>query len=274
MPKTRNPRINRFSHPHKEASAMNRVVCSVTAAAALALAGPGFAAPIVINGSGTTSGINSGFGDVVGATSTIDVTTDVAGNVSMTFNFGSADLNDSAVVYIDSDSGATGVTNTSTLTDTFDPLRSAISGTDGTNSSDLGFASGFAADTAIAFNTGFAGMWNALGVDPSDHAFVKSVGAAPSATDASASFAFTMADLGLTAGDSFRFVVTYLNSGNAFRSDEFHGVAPATASSGNIGQSPLNLASGDFNTVNSVPEPGSLALMGLGGLLMLRRRSA
>jgi len=256
---------------------MNRIFCSVTAAATLALAGPGFAAPVVINGSGSSSGINGGFGDVVGATSTIDVTTDVSGNVSMTFNFGPSDLNDAAVVYIDSDNGSTGVTNTSTLTDTGDPLRSAISGTaddgnGGTVSSDLGFASGFAADTAIAFDTGFAGMWNALGVDPANHAFVKGVGTAPSASDASATFSFTMSDLGLTAGDTFRYVVTYLNSGNAFRSDEFHGVAGTTIS-GNPGNSAVSLANGDFNTVISVPEPASLALMGLGGLLMLRRRA-
>jgi len=251
---------------------MNRIFCSVTAAATLALASPGFASPVVINGSGSSSGINSGFGDIVGATSTIDVTTDVAGNVSMTFNFGPGDINDKVVTYFDTDNGVTGVTNTSALSDHVDPLRKAISGSDGTAASDLGFASGFAADTAIAFDTSFAGMWNALGVDPSNHAFVKSVGTAPANDATSATFSFTMADLGLNPGDSFRYVVTYL-SDTAFRSDEFHGVAGTTIS-GNPGNSAVSLADGDFNTVISVPEPASLALMGLGGLLMLRRRGA
>ncbi|MFT5495062.1 MAG: hypothetical protein ACI9TH_000453 [Kiritimatiellia bacterium] len=42
---------------------------------------------------------------------------------------------------------------------------------------------------------------------------------------------FTLANIGLTPGDSFNYVVTYLNPGNVFRSNELMGdtVAPIPA---------------------------------------------
>ena len=60
-----------------------------------------------------------------------------------------------------------------------------------------------------------------------------------------------MANLGLAAGGTFRYVATYLNPGNAFRSDEFHGVAQSTVPGGNPGYTTVTLASGDTNVFTS-----------------------
>ncbi len=64
---------------------------------------------------------------------------------------------------------------------------------------------------------------------------------------------FSMSDIGLTAGDTFRYVITYLAS-NAYRSDEFHGVSSSTVS-GNLGWASISLAVGDYNTFNSTAAP-------------------
>jgi hypothetical protein len=107
---------------------------------------------------------------------------------------------------------------------------------------------------------------------------VASLGINPSSGSNSKEMAFTLANIGLTANTqaSFKYVVTYLNSANAFRSDEFNGVASfAGGNPGNGGS--VNLASGDFNTFQSIPEPSSVGLMllsGTGMLALLRRRRA
>ena len=78
----------------------------------------------------------------------------------------------------------------------------------------------------------------------------------------------SLANLGVTPGNSFGVVATYLNNGNAFRSDEAFvsaGLAP-----GNVGQNPVTFQG--FDTVSTVPEPSSAALLGLGALAMITRR--
>lgn len=246
--------------------------CSLAMVAMVLWAVPVSAAVITINGSGSSTGINSGFGDVIGATSSIDIVTTLGGDLDITFNRGTGELFNSAVMYIDVDGGATGFADTGSFTDAADGLRRAISGFDGgSNRSTLTFAPGFQANYAIAWEAGFAGLWL---LNPSDHTFQTGVGLNfDGATNkASWDMSLLLADLGLSPGDSFRYVVTYLNNDNAFRSDEFHGVAALAG--GNVGQAPVSLASGDFVLVNSIPEPASIALLGLGGLLMLRRRRA
>jgi hypothetical protein len=74
---------------------------------------------------------------------------------------------------------------------------------------------------------------------------------------------FALSDIGQLPGDTFGYVVTYLNPATAFRSDEFHGdIFPA----GNSGAGPATLSS--FNTFASVPEPTTALLLaaGLAGL--------
>lgn len=256
---------------------MKKSFLRFTAAASVALAGSAIATPITINGSGTATGINSGFGDVLGATSSIDVTTDLTGLVTFTINQGPGDLNDAGVIYIDSISG--GVTNTSALTDVADGGRGALSGRD-TGGSDLGFAAGFGADYGISVQNSFAGLFD-IATNTANFGFVSSVGT--SGFDGTAAtqtrvVQFNLSDIGLSAGDSFDFVVSYLNGGNGYRSDEFIGVVDQSGfdlDGTNVGQNAVNLAVGDFVTVNSVPEPASLALIALGGVAMIgRRRSA
>jgi hypothetical protein len=56
-------------------------------------------------------------------------------------------------------------------------------------------------------------------------------------------------DLGLSAGDSFYFLVTYLNATNAFRADEAVGVA---LPEGNPGTDTVNVPDGHFVRFDSV----------------------
>ncbi len=224
------------------------------------------------NYAGSSSGINGGFGDVLGSTSSLFMDSDLAGNIFVGHQSGGGGLNDVAVMYIDSISG--GFADTTGFTDTADPLRSGISATDGANRADITFASGFEADYALAWGAGgggdFAGVWEL--VNSGSHNFQS---AANFTTNAGpeVEMNFALSDIGLSTGDSFDYVVTYLNASSAFRSDEFHGVAASTVTGGNIGQNPVTLANGDFNTFQSVPEPSAMTLMafGLGAAMFARR---
>ncbi|MEQ8770714.1 MAG: PEP-CTERM sorting domain-containing protein [Phycisphaerales bacterium] len=251
---------------------------AVVAGALVALAGAAGAQTITINGSGSAAGNgNSGFGGVIG-TGSMDIVTLADGTVNITLNRGASEHFNATVIYIDSLAG--GVTNTSVLTDTADGGRAGISGQGfGGETSDLGFASGFGADFAISYETAFGGLFS-IGADPTNHGFVAAVGGdfggQPGTSSADASFliSFNMADIGLAAGDSFSMVATYLNNGNAFRSGEFIG-STATGpfpNDPNIGQAAFDLGDDDYILVNSVPAPGTAALLGLGGLAAVRRR--
>lgn len=235
------------------------------------------AAPTVINGSGSGTGINAGFGDFVGAGSTLSLAGDATG-VNFVLDTAANRRLDGAnavVVYLDTDNGASGFADTTAFTDIGDPaapdsLRQATSGFNGTTRSAITFAPGFNADFAVAFQGGFGVLFR-LGV-PSQE-FISVIGTGD-AFGAGGTYAFSTPfdDLSLTASDSFRYVATYLNPADAFRSDEFQGVARSTVPPGNVGFGSVTLAAGDFNTFNSVPEPASLALVGLAGVLGLARR--
>jgi hypothetical protein len=242
----------------------------VTAAFAASAA----AAPVTIVHSGSSTGINSGFGGTAGAGSSLAFETLLDGSVNITHTSGGGDLNDAVVMYIDTDSGATGFSSTSGFTDTDDGLRRAISGLDGAERSTLNFAPGFSANYAVAWSQWFGGLWNL--VNDGEHGFVTSANLSPSGDGANLAgtwnLGINLADIGLAPGDSFRFVVTYISE-TAWRSNEFHGVA-AFAGDNPGRPSEVTLSSGDFNTLISIPEPASLALLGLGGLVMLARRRA
>ncbi len=222
----------------------------------------------IYNGNG-----NSGFGGVIG-TGSLELT-DNGTTLSGTVTKGSGDFNDAFVIYFDSVSG--GFTTTSGFTDNgggTDANRAAISalGTDGTRET-INFNTGFGADYAISLipnGADFGGLWQL--VDGGSHNFVTSVNLLPVGTTTSATytFDFDFADIGLVTAGGFEFVVTYLNAGNAFLSDEGVGWTTAGGNPGNGGAFNLN---GQETYV--VPEPAAYAGMialGILGLAILRRQ--
>jgi len=245
----------------------------MTMAALAAACGTASAQIATVNGSGTVNGNGStGFGGVIGPGS-LEIETLADGTVNMTLNH-PGDHFDFTAMYIDSVAG--GVSNTSALSDTADGGRAGLSGLGfGGETSDLGFASGFEADFGVSWEAAFSGIFDLVN-DNSSFGFVAGVStdASRDATDASWNISFNMSDIGLSAGDSFKVVASYLNSGNAFRSGEFIGaddLGPFPADP-NIGQNAWDLGDDDYILVNSVPAPGAVALLGLGGLVGARRR--
>lgn len=228
---------------------------------------------------GSSKGINGGFGDILGQTSQIHVDSSLAGGLNFGLAIGAGNLFDDAVIYIDSQPG--GFASTTLLNDKADPLRAAISGNNGAGGSELTFAPTFAADFAIGFNQGFAGLWQLVAGGDGSLAFLKSVNLTPLNTATSAAFEMDLllTDIGLAPGDSFRYVATYMNANGGlglFRGNEFHGVSQTTIPGGNIGVNPFALAAGDFNTFQSIPEPATIALAGVAalGLIGARRKSS
>ena len=244
----------------------------MTLAAIAATCGTATAQVATVNGTGSVAGNGStSFGGVIG-TGSLDIETLADGTVNMTLNH-PGDHFDFTAMYIDSVVG--GVSNTSALSDTADGGRAGLSGLGfGGETSDLGFASGFGADFGVSWESAFSGIFD-LNSDPSNFGFVSGVitDSARDASDSAWNISFNMSDIGLSAGDSFKVVASYLNNGNAFRSGEFIGAddtGPFPADP-NIGQNAWDLGDEDFILVNSVPAPGALALLGLGGLVSVRR---
>ncbi|PQJ78732.1 T9SS type A sorting domain-containing protein [Polaribacter porphyrae] len=176
---------------------------------------------------------NSGFGDVFGSTGSLDINDDGT-TITFTLNRGAGTFNDAIVIYIDSKTGGFG--NTSTFDDTGDDLRKAISGFDGTNRAQVDFPAGFTADYAIAINVNgiqFGGLWELEATG--SHTFIQSVNVSPNNNTSSATYTFDadFSEIGTTALNNFKFVATYLNQGNAFRSDEAIGDGIAGGNPGN-----------------------------------------
>ncbi|MAY74029.1 MAG: hypothetical protein CMJ31_04745 [Phycisphaerae bacterium] len=225
-----------------------------------------------INGSGTVNGNgNAGFGGEIGNGS-LTVETLADGTVNLTLNHGSDSTFDNVGIYVDSVAG--GINDTTGLTDSQDNGRGILSGGNGV--SDLGFAAGFNADYGITFDQFFSGIFGLTPADPANLDFVAGIGTdmSRSPEDAVWTASFNLSQIGLTAGDSFTFVLTYGNGGN-YRSGEFIGANPDQGSypdGGNIGANFFQLGDNDYVLVNSVPAPGALALLGLGGLTATRRR--
>ncbi len=204
---------------------------------------------------------NTGFGGVLGS---LEITDDGT-TITATLTRGAGALNDGFILYIDSIGG--GSANTANFTDTADDLRRGISGFDGTNRATLNFPGGFGADRALGLNSGFAGLWAT--VEGGSHTFLTTANGAPGgATQATYAMTFSIADLGINPGDSFNFVGTYLNTSNAFRSDEAFGggIGP-----GNPGV-PSTATFSSFLTYTTVPEPSVFALFGILGFALIFRR--
>ncbi|MBW2254042.1 MAG: tandem-95 repeat protein [Deltaproteobacteria bacterium] len=208
-----------------------------------------------------SAGINAGFADVIGTTSRLWVDSDECGDLAFGLQKGAGDFNDMVVIYIDSVAG--GYADTASFTDQADMFRRGISGYDGSNQSILEFAPGFEADFAIAVQTAALGDAGLFDLELGSHTFVKTLTQvpapiAPTAPDHEIS-GLDLGDLGLLPGDSFDFVVTYLNSGNVFRSDEFIGVDPTTVPGPSPGYTTVTLAAGDFLTFVSAPSSAPVA---------------
>jgi len=229
---------------------------------------------------GSSMGINNGFGNVIGSSSEIFVDSATDGTVNFGLRSGGGGLFDAAVIYIDTGTG--GFASTSGFTDVADGLRRALSGYDGSNRSQIDFGASFRPSYAIGIEAGFSGLWSL--VDAGSHGFIRSTDLTPTGDSNAGEWEleFNLSDIGLAPGATFKYVVTYLNSGNAFRSDEFHGVSGGTVPPGNPGQSLVTLGSGDFNTFESVsadvPVSSTLVLVLSGvlltgaGLWVVRRR--
>ncbi len=201
---------------------------------------------------------NSGFSGAVGLGNLDIITTDTT--VNGTLNEG-GNLNDAFVMYIDSTTG--GFNSTANFTDTGDALRNAISG-----SGTITFATGFTADYAVAFNNGFAGVWQL--VENGSHTFITSANQTDSGTG-NWGFDFSFADIGNPTDDIFNAVIVY-TSGTGFLSDEAIGVASGTYT-GNPGNGNITFGAQDFIVV---PEPGTYAmlagLLSLSYIALMRRR--
>lgn len=230
-------------------------VCAIAGIAASALARP------VYSGNG-----NSGFGGPIGLGSL--TITDDGTTVSGTVNKGPNGFNDVLVLYVDS--GAGGFADTSGFSDSNDGLRRAISGFDGgSNRSLLTFAGGFQPDYAIALgpsSDSFGGVFQLVNGGGGSLNYSGSANLSPTGTNSSPTytFSFTHAQIGLALNAPFSMFGTY-TSNSGYRSDE---ALPGNAV-GSQGWNPF-LQTG-FVTV---PTPGALALLGLGGMAAARRRRA
>ncbi len=157
---------------------------------------------------------NNGFGGAVGE-GALEITV-VGDLIRFTLWRGSGDLNDRLVIYLDTLPG--GYADTTTLSDLADPGRGAVSG--GTDS-EVAFPAGFAADLAIAFDASNGGFLYRLAAGGDNSLlYLADLGGDDAASAASFSFAVDPTDLGIAAWSGFRFVATYLNASNRFRSDE------------------------------------------------------
>jgi len=196
-----------------------------------------------------STGIHSGFGDVIGDTSRLLVDSGECGQIVFGFDLGPADWNDAIVVYLDVGPG--GFSNLVSLTDQGDGLRKAISGASGTDEAPLDFSNGFTADYAIALDKDFGGVWRLT----ADGSFPYLDGAlttlAPwTAGAGTVEVGLDMSQVGLSPGDRFGYLATYISE-TAYRSNELHGV-DADEVTGNPGVASVTLGDGQYLSFQTV----------------------
>ncbi len=259
------------------------------AACVLSLSAHAATVTSTFNGNGST-----GFGGPVGngvLTLTSDATT-LSGTIAPGPNNGAGangELYDELVIYI-STNGTTGFTSTRTLTDTTTTnanLARAVSGYDGTNRSTINFATGFAANYAIAISPVNASLGELYGLT-SAGAFtaIQSVNLSPTGGAGNPDYTFNLALSNIGSPANFNFSTTYLNahpngSGvvGIYRAGEAFNTVTDTTTPGatNPGTDTVTLGVNNFVTgiTASVPEPSTWAIIlgGLGLLVGFQRRS-
>lgn len=186
----------------------------------------------------------SGFGGVIGPGS-LTLTDDgitVSGSIVTPNPISSTDgtLRNALVFYFETSSSPS-FSDTSSFTDIGDDLRKATSGTSivGTETSVITFPTGFTATHAIALSgldINYCSIYRLQA--GGTHTFVGPCGVSLNASPYL--FSFNLADLGLTpmSGVVIRFVSTYLNAYNSFRSNELFGLQTFGS---NVGQNPVTL---------------------------------
>ncbi len=220
----------------------------------------------IVNAQTTFTGnAATGFGGTIGQSSLTISDNGTTINFSLTKGTGGG-FNDVMVMYIDSKTG--GFANTASMNDQIDNNRKAISGASGgsvsldpVNRSTVNFPSGFLPDYAISLdpNSGtsaFGGLWSLANGGDNSLVFVSSANLTPlNSTSANYTFNCTKANLGITATNvTFKFVITYLNYNNSFRSNEGYGAGlPATNVGAGTGTAPTTA-----NFTSSLTYPGPL----------------
>ncbi len=234
--------------------------------AGLAIAGfTSMAAAATFPGNGAT-----GFGGPVGNGS-LSVFDDGLGTFNFSFTAGVPFSGNALVLYVDSKSG--GVNDTSTLTDTADGGRTAISGFNSGNPSrtTATFVPGFNADYAITLEPGvFSGLFDLS--NPANFPFVASGGLSGSGSGPY-TFSYTRASLGMGPTDIVRFEGTLIST-SAYRSNETIGTSVTVPGSGGDAPNAGFGGTTTFTSAASVPEPSAAALLllGAGGLLSRFRK--
>ena len=177
--------------------AMKTIIGTIIATLAVSLA----ASATTYNGNGS-----SAWGGAIGnATLTL---TDNGTIISGSLTTGGSLEGNAFVLYLQTSVG--GFSSTSGFNDNGDQLRSAISQYGGVGEqSILDFSSGFAPNYAIALQPdngiNFGGVWQLANGGANSLPYVDSINLTPTGTDTQGTytFAFTLADIGLTAGQSF-----------------------------------------------------------------------
>jgi len=213
---------------------------------------------------------NSAWGGAVGLGSL--TVSDSGSDITFTFNRGSGTFGgggNALVVYLDSVSG--GFADTTGFSDAADGGRSAISGWSGSQRSTLNFASGFLPDYALSIQNDYASLFQL--VAGGNNSLVWQTGTSQSGSDSSATYGLTFAYslLGLSAGQSVGLFGIEVSATGYSSPEAIGGGLTGTEGYGNT----QTQTAFSTYTITPVPEPSTLALAGLSGLLTLvlaRRR--
>jgi hypothetical protein len=215
----------------------------------------------------------TGFGGTLGNGSL--TLTQSGTTINGSFTEGAA-FSDGFVIYIDSTltgANATQISTAAGFTDSADTNRGAITER-GTNTVNLPIA----ADFAIALSPvqgSFGGLWSLS--NGANLPFVTSVNLLPLNATGPYTFSFDLSNIGLTPGQSFNFVTTYVNGSNGFLSNETLSPTTGLGATNPGNGATVTLVGFQTFTSTAVPEPGTIMsfLSGsslLGGLMFIRRR--
>lgn len=191
----------------------------------------------------------TGFGGPIG-NSSLEVCAISGTTIDFTLTKGTGFLNDTMVLYIDSESG--GIADTGSLTDSGDPGRQAVSGFSGSARSTVTFPPGFRPEYALVVNAAGSSLFGI--VENGSHTFIQGGNLSPINNNNAASYTFNInfANINTTPNsESFNVLATYLDPSSAFRSNESIGRNTAV---NNPGVNPIELTT--YYQVNSGKQGG------------------